>query len=116
MMAEEAEEEPSEEPTVNENLAITSAKFKTSKVVSGKSVTLSVVTTSEADSVTITDKDGNEIVPDKSAKKANGDKMNFTFVWSVTGAKGEELTYTVRAKDASGALSVNEETVSITVR
>lgn len=110
------EKESAAEQTVNENLLITSAKFKTTKVVSGKTATLSVVTTEEADSVTIIDKDGNEITPDKSGKNEKSGKITFTFAWSVTGAKGEELTYTVRAKDASGALSANEETVSITVR
>lgn len=109
-------EEPAPEVQINENLSITSAKFKTTKVASGKSVTLSVVTTIEGDSISITDQDGNEITVDKSDKKEKNKKVNFAFVWSVTGEKGEELTYTVRAKDASGALSVNEETVSITVR
>ena len=115
--AEEPEtEEPVPEVQINENLSITSAKFKTTKVASGKSVTLSVVTTMEGDSVSIIDHDGNEITADKSNKKEKNNKVNFTFVWSVTGEKGEELSYTVRAKDASGALSANEETVSITVR
>lgn len=109
-------EEPVPEVQINENLSITSAKFKTTKVVSGKSVTLSVVTTGEGDSISIVDKDGNEVTVDKSRKKEKNQKVNFTFVWQVTGKKGEKLTYTVRAKDASGALSVNEETVSITVR
>ncbi|MDD5969833.1 MAG: fibro-slime domain-containing protein [Anaerostipes sp.] len=111
-----ADEEPAPEVKINENLSITSAKFKTTKVVSGKSVTLSVVTTGEADAISITDKDGNEVTVDKSSKKNKDGKVDFTFVWKVTGKKGEELTYTVRAKDASGALSVNEKTVSITVR
>lgn len=110
------EEDPVPEETINENLSITSAKFKTTKVVSGKSVTLSVVATDEADSISITDKDGKEVTVDKSSKKEKNGSVNFTFVWKVTGQKGEELTYTVRAKDASGALSVNEETVSIKVR
>ena len=109
-------EEPVPEVQINENLSITSAKFKTTKVVSGKSVTLSVVTTGEGDSISIVDKDGNEVTVDKSSKKEKNGSVKFTFVWKVTGQKGEKLTYTVRAKDASGALSVNEETVSITVR
>lgn len=113
---EEPDEEPIPEEQINENLSITSAKFKTTKVTSGKSVTLTVVTTIEGDSISIIDQYGNELTVDKWDKKEKNKKVNFTFVWSVTGEKGEELTYTVRAKDTSGALSVNEETVSITVR
>lgn len=101
---------------VNENLVINSAKFSGTKVASGRTVTLTVVTTVGAENVEIYDEDGNAVNASVSAKKASGDKVTFTYKWTVTGSKGDELNYTVRALDANGALSVNEETVTITIR
>ena len=120
---------------VNENLKIVSAKFKSSKVVSGKNVTLQITATSEADSIVVLDETGNEVEFVKVIKREEslfsalfrkafgknedsneGRNMTFKLTWKVSGEKGEELNYTVRAKDSAGALSFNEENVTIRVK
>lgn len=102
--------------TVSENLTISSAKLKTTSVTSGKSATLSVTTSAEADSLEVLDADGNAITFTKVTKKSKNDAIVFTAAWKVTGNKGDTLLYTVRVKDANGAISANQETVSITVK
>lgn len=107
---------PSDEPAVNENLNITSAKFKTAKVVSGKNATLTVVASEEAESLEVLDSDGNPIEFKGVTKQEKKGSIVLTASWQVTGSKGDKLEYTVRVKDADGAVSVNQETVSITIK
>lgn len=103
---------------VNENLKILSAKLKSNKVVSGKTVNLTVLSTLEGKSVQVIDQNGNE--PEftkvkKNDKKADG-AITFDLSWTAAGEKGEVQTYKVRVLDAGGAYSVNEESVEIEVR
>lgn len=107
---------PSDEPAVNENLNITSAKFKTAKVVSGKNATLTVVASEEAESLEVLDSDGNPIEFKGVTKQEKKGSIVLTASWQVTGSKGDKLEYTVRVKDADGAVSANQETVSITIK
>lgn len=111
-----ASDEPEETNPVNENLSVISAKFKTSSVVSGKSATLTVVTTTEAESIVVLDQNGSPVEFTKSAKTEKNGKTTFTFMWTVTGSKGDLLEYTIYAADSDGARSVNTETAAITIK
>ena len=114
-VSEPVETEPVEtEPPVT--LTINSAALKAAKVVSGKVATLTVKTTVEGASITVTDAEGNEMEPVRSVVKANGDIVTFTFIWEVTGSRGDALDFTVRAYDAEGRPSLNEETVTVTIK
>lgn len=101
---------------VNENLSILSAKFKTASVASGKSATLTVVTTTEAESIIVLDPNGSPVEFTKSAKTEGDGKITFMFMWTVTGNTGDELNYTIYAADGNGAQSVNTKTAAITIK
>ena len=101
---------------MNENLTITSAALKASKVVSGKVATLSVKASSEASTIVVTDAAGNEVTPKKFLTKASGDMVTFQFMWTVTGSRGDSLNYTIRAYDADGLASVNTMDVTVTIK
>lgn len=105
-----------DEPAVNENLNVISTKFQTTKVASGKTATLSVTASEEAETLEVLDADGNLVEFTKVAKKSKKGNIVFTAAWKVTGSRGDKLEYTVRVKDADGAVSVNQETVSITIK
>lgn len=102
--------------SVNQNLNITSAKFQTTSAVSGKNATLSVTASIDAESLEILDSDGNLIELKAVKKQEKNGKIFFMTSWKVTGSRGDKLEYTVRVKDADGAVSVNQETVSITIK
>ena len=104
------------EERVNPNLNIASTKFVSAKVVSGKNATLTVVASEEAESLEILDSDGNLIELKAVKKQEKNGKIFFTTSWKVTGSRGDKLEYTVRVKDADGAVSANQETVSITIK
>lgn len=62
------------------------------------------------------DPDGNLIELKAVTKQEKNGRILFRTSWMVTGRKGNKLEYTVRVKDANGAVSVNQETVSITIK
>lgn len=105
-----------DEPAVNENLNVISAELKSAKVSPGKTATLSVTASEEAETLEVLDADGNLVEFTKVAKKSKKGNIVFTAAWKVTGSRGDKLEYTVRVKDADGAVSVNQETVSITIK
>lgn len=102
--------------SVNQNLNIIAAKFKTTTVSSGKTATLSVTASEEAETLEVLDADGNLVEFTKVAKNSKNGNIVFTAAWKVTGRGGDKLEYIVRVKDADGAVSVNQETVSITIK
>ena len=120
----EATEPEVTEPEVTEpegiepsaTLTINSASLKSPKVVSGKVATLIVKTSAEAASIVVTDMDGNVMEPQRSTVKASGDTVTFNFIWTVTGSRGQNLDFTIRAYDAEGRPSLNEETVTVTIK
>ncbi|OUM21113.1 hypothetical protein [Butyricicoccus porcorum] len=105
-----------DEPAVNENLNVISAELKSAKVSPGKTATLSVTASEEAETLEVLDADGNLVEFTKVAKKSKKGNIVFTAAWKVTGSRGDKLEYTVRVKDADGAVSANQETVSITIK
>ena len=102
--------------SVSPNLNIIAAKFQTASAVSGKNATLSVTASIDAESLEILDSDGNLIELKAVKKREKNGKILFTTSWKVTGSNGDKLEYIVRVKDADGAVSVNQETVSITIK
>lgn len=111
-----AEEPEVETIPVNENLNITSAALKANKVVSGKVATLTVKAGTEAQTIVVTDSAGNVVEATKLTRKVSGGVANFQFIWTVTGSRGAELTYTIRVYDANDLASVNTETVTVTIK
>lgn len=109
------EEEVVEVPT-NENLKINSAALKTAKVVSGKVATLTVKADAAAETLLITDVDGNEVEFTRLTRKVSGDVATFTAIWIVEGSRGDALNFTTRVYDADGLASVNTETVTVTIK
>ena len=105
---------------INENLEITAAAFKASKVVSGKLANLTVKATYEAVDLLITDADGNEIPEEDitrfTSKVGSDGTVTYNIIWKVYGSRGDVLEYNIRAYDADGYASVNEETLSITIK
>lgn len=111
------EEEPEvEQIPVNENLTITSASLKAAKVVSGKVATLTVKAGADAETIVVTDADGNVMEATRCVRKVSGDVATFTFIWEVTGSRGDALDFSVRVYDAEGLASVNAETVTVTIK
>ncbi len=115
MVPEEPEEEPVEVP-VNENLTIDSAALKAAKVVSGRLATATVKVSGDVDHIAITDADGVEVEYYRLTSKASGSQMVYTAIWTVTGSRGDELNFNVRAYDAEGLASVNEEVLTVTIK
>lgn len=102
--------------SVSPNLNIIAAKFKTDKVAPGKTATLYVTASEEAETLEVLDADGNLVEFIKVAKNSKNGRIGFTAAWKVTGSRGDKLEYTVRVKNADGAVSANQETVSITIK
>jgi len=109
------ETEPAVE-NVNENLSIVSASLKADSVVSGKVATVSGKVTPEVAAFVITDDEGNVVEPERCTMKADGDIMRFSLIWKVTGSRGDVQKFTVTAYDANGLASVNQETVTVTIK
>lgn len=111
------EEEPEvEDVLVNENLTINSASLRASLIVSGKSTVLTVKAGSEAQTIVITDGDGNVVTLDKCVRKVSNGVATFNIMWTVTGDLGEVQEYTIRAYDINDLASVNVETVTVTIK
>ena len=107
------------EPEVTEpltNLTIQSTALRAAKVVSGKVATLTVKTSVEGASIKVFDAEGIEMTPERCTSKTSGDVVTFTFLWKVSGTRGENLNFTVRAYDADGNMSLNEEIVTVTIK
>ena len=105
-----------EQVPVNENLYITTAVQSATKVVSGRTVTLTIKANTEAQELVVTDGQGNVVTPLRSSRKVSGDVAIFTFVINVTGSSGQMLNYTARVYDADQLASVNAETFTVTIR
>lgn len=111
------EEEPEvEQIPVNENLTITSAGLRATKVVSGKVANMTVKASADAETIVVTDSEGNVVEPTRCVRKVSGDVVTFTFIWNVTGSRGEVLDYIIRVYDANGLASVNTESVTVTIK
>ena len=102
--------------SVNQNLNIIAAKFQTTSAVSGKNAKLSVTASEEAETLEVLDSDGNPIEFKGVTKQEKRGSIVLTASWQVTGRGGDKLEYIVRVKDADGAVSANQETVSITIK
>lgn len=102
--------------SVNQNLNIIAAQLKSTTVSPGKTATLSVTASEEAETLEVLDADGNLVEFTKVAKNSKNGNIVFTAAWKVTGSRGDKLEYIVRVKDADGAVSVNRKTVSITIK
>lgn len=113
---EEPAEEPVEEPAVNEALVIDSAALKATKIVSGKNATLTVKTGVAADSLVVLDADGNAVEFKKIASNEKNGVVTFQAVWTVTGSRGDELSYTVMVYDAEGLRSSNTMPITVTIK
>lgn len=113
---EEPIEEPVEEPVVNEELVINSAVLKATKIVSGKNATLTVKTGVAATSLVVLDADGNAVEFKKVASNEKNGVVTFQAVWTVTGSRGDELSYTVMVYDAEGLRSANTMPITVTIK
>jgi len=111
------EEEPEvENVPVNQNLTVNSASLKVAKVVSGKVATLTVKAGADAETIVITDAEGNVMEATRCTRNVSGGVATFTFIWQVYGSRGDALDFTVRVYDANGLASVNTETVTVTIK
>lgn len=112
----EPEEEPVEEPKVNEELVINSAVLKADKIVSGKNAILTAKISGDADSLVVLDANGNAVEFIKIASTVRNGIVTFQAVWSVTGSRGDSLSYTVMAYDAEGLRSANTIPITVTIK
>ena len=101
---------------VNENMSILSAALRAAEIVSGKYAVLTVKASAAAETIVITDADGNEVTLDKCVRKVDGDVAIFSIMFNVTGNKGAALNYGIRCFDADGLASVNTESVTVTIK
>ena len=101
---------------VNEEMMINSAALRATKVVSGKTAILTVKADAEAQTVVITDADGNIMENFSCTRKVSAGVATFTINWKVTGSRGQSFTYTIRVYDEDKLASVNTETVTVTVK
>lgn len=104
-------------PSVNENLVINSAALKASKVVTGKTATLTVKATAEAARIEVIGPDGTTVTPTREQTKTGADgTVTFLYMWTVTGSRGDELVYTINVYDANDLPAVNSESVTVTIK
>lgn len=101
---------------VNENMTILFAGLRATDVYSGKYAVLTVKASATAETIVITDADGNEVTLDKCVRKVDGDVAIFSIMFNVTGNKGAALNYGIRCFDADGLASVNTESVTVTIK
>lgn len=108
--------ETTEQPAVNENLTITSAALKASKLASGKKATVCVKTGTEAEKLVVLDASGNEVVFEKVSSNTKNSVVTYQAAWTVTGKSGEQQVYTVMVYDAEGLRSANTMQITITIK
>lgn len=110
------DEEPIEEPAINENLLIASAVLRANKIVSGKNATLTAKVSGDAASVEVSDADGNAVEFKKCVSSEKNGLVTFQAVWSVTGSRGDVLSFTVVAYDSDGLRSFNTVPITVTIK
>lgn len=113
---EEPSEEPVEEPTINEDLVIESAALKATKIVSGKNAMLTAKVSGDAASVVVLDADGNAVEFKKVASNEKNGIVTFQAVWTVTGSRGDILSFTVVVYDSNGLRSSNTVPITVTIK
>lgn len=113
---EEPSEEPVEEPTINEDLVIESAALKATKIVSGKNAMLTAKVSGDAVSVVVLDADGNAVEFKKVASNEKNGIVTFQAVWTVTGSRGDILSFTVVVYDSNGLRSSNTVPITVTIK
>ena len=110
------DEEPVEEPEINENLLIASAVLRANKIVSGKNATLTAKVSGDAASIEVLDADGNAVEFKKYASSSKNGLVTFQAIWSVTGSRGDVLSFTVVAYDSDGLRSSNTVPITVTIK
>lgn len=113
---EEPSEEPVEEPTINEDLVIKSAVLRATKIVSGKNAMLTAKVSGDAVSVVVLDADGNAVEFKKVASNEKNGIVTFQAVWTVTGSRGDILSFTVVVYDSNGLRSSNTVPITVTIK
>lgn len=113
---EEPSEEPVEEPTINEDLVIKSAALRGTKIVSGKNAMLTAKVSGDAVSVVVLDADGNAVEFKKVASNEKNGIVTFQAVWTVTGSRGDILSFTVVVYDSNGLRSSNTVPITVTIK
>lgn len=113
---EEPSEEPVEEPTINEDLVIKSAALRAAKIVSGKNAMLTAKVSGDAVSVVVLDADGNAVEFKKVASNEKNGIVTFQAVWTVTGSRGDILSFTVVVYDSNGLRSSNTVPITVTIK
>ena len=113
------QEEPAEEPAINEDLTIDSAVLRATKIVSGKNATLTAKVSGDAavgSSITVLDANGTPVEFKRSASSEKNGVVTFQAVWSVTGSRGDVLSFTVVVHDANGLRSTNTVPITVTIK
>ena len=113
---EEPSEEPVEEPTINEDLVIKSAVLRAAKIVSGKNAMLTAKVSGDAVSVVVLDADGNAVEFKKLASNEKNGIVTFQAVWTVTGSRGDILSFTVVVYDSNELRSSNTVPITVTIK
>lgn len=113
---EEPSEEPVEEPTINEDLVIKSAVLRSAKIVSGKNAMLTAKVSGDAVSVVVLDADGNAVEFKKVASNEKNGIVTFQAVWTVTGSRGDILSFTVVVYDSNELRSSNTVPITVTIK
>ena len=113
---EEPSEEPVEEPTINEDLVIKSAALRAAKIVSGKNAMLTAKVSGDAVSVVVLDADGNAVEFKKFASNEKNGIVTFQAIWTVTGSRGDILSFTVVVYDSNELRSSNTVPITVTIK
>lgn len=113
---EEPSEEPVEEPTINEDLVIKSAVLRAAKIVSGKNAMLTAKVSGDAVSVVVLDADGNAVEFKKVASNEKNGIVTFQAIWTVTGSRGDILSFTVVVYDSNELRSSNTVPITVTIK
>lgn len=113
---EEPSEEPVEEPTINEDLVIKSAALRATKIVSGKNAMLTAKVSGDAVSVVVLDADGNAVEFKKVASNEKNGIVTFQAIWTVTGSRGDILSFTVVVYDSNELRSSNTVPITVTIK
>ena len=114
-----APQEPAEETAINEDLTIDAAALKAAKIVSGKNAMLTAKVSGDAavgSSITVLDANGTPVEFKRNASSEKNGVVTFQAVWSVTGSRGDVLSFTVVVHDADGLRSANTVPITVTIK
>ena len=90
--------------------------LRATHIVSGKNAALTAKVSGDAASIVVLDADGNAVEFKKVASNEKNGIVTFQAVWTVTGSRGDILSFTVVVYDSNGLRSSNTVPITVTIK